>query len=96
MNISNDTSAHDMRIILTRTVDTVDAMTLFSNITLKALLNVADKLETVLMLEKEFVTTLVMKEMVSMDIEALNLNMGVIKSSIKLNMYEFEYELCMN
>jgi|TARA_R110000787_G_scaffold280922_2_gene391936 hypothetical protein len=96
MNISNDTSAHDMRIILTRTVHTVDAMTLFSNITLKALLNVADKLETVLMLEKEFVTTLVMKEMVSMDIEALNLNMGVIKSSIKLNMYEFEYELCMN
>jgi hypothetical protein len=96
MNISNDTSAHDMRIILTRTVHTVDTVTLFSNITLMALLNIANKLEVVLILEKECVTTLVMKEMISTDIETLKMNMDVIESSMKLNMYEFEHELCMN
>lgn len=96
MNISNDTSAHELRIILTRTVHGIDMVTQFNQYVLDNLLNVSDKLMDVLLVEKAVMTTPIMKEFVDVDIETLKMNMRTLSSAIRLNKFKFEFELNMN
>lgn len=92
MNISNSTTAHQMRIILTRTVHKIDTITPFNSYVLDNLLNASEKLMDVLMIEKATVSSPTVKELISLDMEALKMNMNVINSAIGLKKFKFEYE----
>jgi len=96
MNISNNTTPQDLRIILTRTVHNIDTVSQFNPLVLDNLLDACDKLNTVLVLDKAQVSSIVVRELIDLDIETLKENVAVISSAIRLNRFKFEHELNMN
>ncbi len=97
MNISEGTTAHQIRIILTRTVHKIDTVTKFDTHTLNNLLLACDKLDSVLLVEKAQITSAYVRELIEIDRETLKMNIEVINSAIKLKSYEFtEHGLIMN
>ncbi len=96
MKLSKDLTNHQLRIILTRTVHNIDTVTQYDSAIISELIKACNILEGILTNEKEIVSSLIVKELIDVDIETLKENVVVFKSALKINSYEFEYELCMN
>jgi len=92
MNFTNETTAHDIRIILTRTVHKIDTVTNFNGYVLDNLLATSDKLMNVLLIEKAQVTSPIVKELIGLDIRTLEMNMEVINTAIGLKKFKFRTE----
>lgn len=88
MKLTHDTNAFQLRIMLTKEVYNIDKVAHFSTDVLTQLITVSNTLVKSLEIEREIVSTPVVKEMIGLDIETVKLNVNVMHVAMTLKMFE--------